>query len=115
MAFKKLISNNYKNNFKNFENASNDIVVDNFNETWWSFCHNFGLNLKNLGLQYKEYIKIAKNGGFCEKSPSENDCKAVLTNFDCYGCSDFCYNLRMFFLFSVSDPFLHFLGRFRSL
>ena len=33
MAFKKLISNNYKNNFKNFENASNDIVVDNFNET----------------------------------------------------------------------------------
>ena len=27
LAFKKLITNNYKNNCKNFENASTDLVV----------------------------------------------------------------------------------------
>ena len=34
--------------------------------------------------KYKEYIKIAKNGSFCEELLSENDFEAVLANFCCY-------------------------------
>ena len=33
---------------------------------------------------YKEYIKTAKNGSFCEELLSENDFEAVLANFCCY-------------------------------
>ena len=33
---------------------------------------------------YRKYIKTAKNGGFCEELPSENDFEAVLVNFCCY-------------------------------
>ena len=29
---------------------------------------------------YRECIKTAKNGGFCEELPSENDFEAVLAN-----------------------------------
>ena len=31
------------------------------------------LNLKYLGWLYREYVKTAKNGGFCEEFLSEND------------------------------------------
>ena len=44
----------------------------------------FLLNLKYLGWPYREYIKTAKNGGFCEGLLSENGFKAVLVNFYCY-------------------------------
>ena len=35
-------------------------------------------------MAYKEYIKTAKNGGFCEELLSENDFGAVLATFCCY-------------------------------
>ena len=38
---------------------------------------------KNLSPNRK-YIKTAKDGGFCEELPSENDFEAVLVNFCCY-------------------------------
>ena len=47
-------------------------------------CWYFRLNLKYLGWPYKEYIKTAKNGSFCEELLSENDFEAVLANFCCY-------------------------------
>ena len=49
-----------------------------------SYCWYFRLTLKNLGWLYKEYIKTAKNGGFCEELRSENNCEAVLATFCCY-------------------------------
>ena len=42
------------------------------------------LNLKYLGWPYRENIKTAKNGGFCEELLSENDFEAVLATFCCY-------------------------------
>ena len=33
---------------------------------------------------YREYIKTAKNGGFCKELLSEIDFKTVLANFCCY-------------------------------
>ena len=47
------------------------------------YCRYFGLNLKYLGWPYREYIKIAKNGDFCEELLSENDFEAVSSTF-CY-------------------------------
>ena len=45
----------------------------------------FGLNLKYLGWPYREYIKTAKNGSFCEELLSgEKTFEAVLANFCCY-------------------------------
>ena len=41
-------------------------------------------NLKYLGWPYKEYIKAAKNGDFCEELLNENDFEAVLVTFCCY-------------------------------
>ena len=41
--------------------------------------------MKYLGWSYREYIKTRKNDGFCEKLLSENDFKAILTTFCCYG------------------------------
>ena len=46
--------------------------------------NDFRLNLKYLGWPYREYIKRAKNGGFCEELLGENDLKAVLATFCCY-------------------------------
>ena len=37
-----------------------------------------------MGWPYKEYIKTAKNGSFCEELLSENDFEAVQANFCCY-------------------------------
>ena len=36
------------------------------------------MNLEYLGWPYREYIKAAKNDGFCEELISENDVEAVL-------------------------------------
>ena len=47
-------------------------------------CWYFRLNLKYLGWPYREYIKTAKNSGFCEELLSENDFEAVLATFCCY-------------------------------
>ena len=48
------------------------------------YCCCFRLNLKYLGWLFSEYIKTAKNGGFCEELLSENDFEAVLATFSCY-------------------------------
>ena len=37
-----------------------------------------------MGWPYREYIKTAKNGSFCEELLSENDFEAVLANFCCH-------------------------------
>ena len=42
------------------------------------------LNTKYLGWPHGEYIKTAKNGGFCEELHSENNFEAVLATFCCY-------------------------------
>ena len=42
------------------------------------------LILKYLGWPYREYIKTAKNGSFCEELLSKYDFQAVLANFCCY-------------------------------
>ena len=44
----------------------------------------FLLNLKYLGWPYREYMKTARDGGFCEGLLSENDFNVVLANFYCY-------------------------------
>ena len=49
------------------------------------YCWYFSLNLKYLGWSWREYIKTAKNGSFCEELLSENDFEAVLTTFLCLG------------------------------
>ena len=45
----------------------------------------FGLNLKYLEWPYREYIKTAKNGSFCEELLGKIDFEAVLASFCCYG------------------------------
>ena len=50
----------------------------------WAILLIFCLNLKCLGWPYREYIKAAKNGGFCEVLLSGNDFETVLTTFFCY-------------------------------
>ena len=45
----------------------------------------FWLELKYLEWLYREYIKTAKNGSFCEELLGESDFKAFLANFCCYG------------------------------
>ena len=45
------------------------------------------MHLKYLEWTYREYIKTAKNGSFCEELLGEIDFKAVLANFCCYGYS----------------------------
>ena len=45
------------------------------------------MNLKYLGWPYREYIKTAKNGGFCEELLSENKFEALLATFCCYDYS----------------------------
>ena len=47
------------------------------------YCRYFRLYLKYLGWPYREYIKTAKNGGFCEELLGENDFEAVSSTF-CY-------------------------------
>ena len=42
------------------------------------------MNLKHFGWSYRDYIKTAKNGGFCEDLLSQNDLEAVLPTFCCY-------------------------------
>ena len=42
------------------------------------------LNLKYLGWSHRQYIKTAKNVGFCEGLLSENDFDVVLVTFCCY-------------------------------
>ena len=66
-----------------FENI---IVIRNGRIVWKHglFCWYFGLSLKYLEWPYREYIKTAKNGDFCEELLSENDFEAVLTTFYCY-------------------------------
>ena len=46
------------------------------------------LILKYLGWPYREYIKTAKNGGFCEELLSENDFEAILSEFLLYDCNN---------------------------
>ena len=62
------------------------IVVRNRKIVWKHslYCWYFHLNLTYLGWPYKEHIKTAKNGRFCEKLLNENDFEAVLANFCCY-------------------------------
>ena len=45
----------------------------------------FWLELKYLEWLYREYIKTAKNGNFCEELLGEIDFKVILANFCCYG------------------------------
>ena len=40
--------------------------------------------MEYLGWPYREYIKVAKNDGFCEELISENDVEAVSAIFSCY-------------------------------
>ena len=40
--------------------------------------------MKYLGWPYREYIKTAKNGDFCEKLLNENDFETALGTFSCY-------------------------------
>ena len=49
----------------------------------------FILNLKYLGWLYREYIRAAKNGGFCGELLSESDFETILVTFCCcdYGTS----------------------------
>ena len=54
-------------------------------ETQVLFVDIFGLNLKYLEWPYREYIKTAKNGSFCEELLGEIDFEVVLANFCCYG------------------------------
>ena len=63
------------------------IVIRNGKIVWkyWLHCWHIRLDMKYLGWFYREYIKTAKNDGFCEKLLSENDFKAILTAFCCYG------------------------------
>ena len=42
------------------------------------------VELEMSGWPYREYIKTAKNGGFCEDLLSENNFEAVLATFYCY-------------------------------
>ena len=44
----------------------------------------FSLELEISGWPCREYIKTAKNSGFCEKLLSENDFETVLSTFGCY-------------------------------
>ena len=48
------------------------------------YCWYFCLNLKYLGWPYKECIKRAKSGGFCQELLSETNFEAVLATFCCY-------------------------------
>ena len=48
------------------------------------YCWYFRVDVKHLQWPYREYIKTAKNGGFCEELHSENDFEAVLAAFCCY-------------------------------
>ena len=42
------------------------------------------MNLEYLGWPYREYIKTAKNGSFCEELLSEKYFETVSANFCCY-------------------------------
>ena len=48
----------------------------------------FLLELEIFGVVYREYIKTAKNGEFCEELLSRNNFEAVLTTFCCYDYGD---------------------------
>ena len=61
-------------------------VIRNGKKVWKHgpcYCY-FRLNLKYLGWPYREYIKTAKNCGFCKELVSENDFEAILATFCCY-------------------------------
>ena len=49
-----------------------------------SYLFIFSLELEYIGWPYREYIKTAKNGSFCEELLSGNDFETVLVNFCCY-------------------------------
>ena len=61
------------------------IVIRNEKIVWKHrpYCLYFFLNLKYLGWPYREYLKTAKYGGFCEELLRENDFEAVLATFCC--------------------------------
>ena len=48
------------------------------------YCWYFRLNLKYLGWPYRECMKTAENGGFCEEFLNKSDFEAVLATFWCY-------------------------------
>ena len=60
-----------------------NIVIRNRKLVWKHrpYCWYFRLSLKYLGWPYKEYIKTAKNGDFCDELLSENDFETVLVTF----------------------------------
>ena len=60
------------------------MIVWKYEPHCWYFC----LNLKYWRWPYTEYIKTAKNTGFCEELLCENDFEAVLTTFCCYEYGD---------------------------
>ena len=63
-----------------------NMVIRNGKMVWKNgpHCWYFRLNFKYLGWPYREYIKTAKYGGFCEGLLSENDFEVVLTTFFYY-------------------------------
>ena len=65
------------------QSRSNSLILNKIVRKNRPYCRYFGLNLKYLGWPYREYIKIAKNGDFCEELLSENDFEAVSSTF-CY-------------------------------
>ena len=77
----------YKNESIHLNSWPGTIVIRNRKIIWKhrSFLLIFWLDLKYLEWLYREYIKTAKNGNFCEELLGEIDFKAILANFCCYG------------------------------
>ena len=66
------------------------LIIRNRKIIWKhrSFLLIFWLELEIFGVAgwpYREYIKTAKNGSFCEELLGEIDFETVLANFCCYG------------------------------
>ena len=69
----------------NMINVTKYIVIRNDEEKKHGpYCWYFCLNLKYLGWPYREYIKTAKNDGFCEELLCESDFWGCLAIFYCY-------------------------------
>ena len=77
----------YKNESIHLNSWPGTIVLRNRKIIWKhrSLLLIFWLELKYLEWLYREYIKTAKNGSFCEDLLGEIDFKAILANFCCYG------------------------------
>ena len=69
----------YSKSFSESIFVRNGKIVSKHRPYCWYFC----LNLRYLGWPYREYIRTAKNGDFCEELLSENNFEAVLATF-CY-------------------------------